>query len=337
MPWQTREPLRRLYRNALVLIIGVALIGIANAESALAQGNDAKWPDRPVHFIVPFPAGSASDIVARIVTQKLAIKLGQPFVVDDRSGASGEIGTGMIAHAAPDGYTIGLATSSTHVIAASLNPKLSYDPMKEFAPVSMIGTSPYVLAIYPGVPAHSVAELISLAKAKPRALNFASAGPASLAHIAGNSFSRLADIELTEVPYRSSAQSILDLTEGRIQIQFGTLAPTLGQIRAGKVRALAVTGPKRIAALPDLPTLQESGLKDYDIVLWLAVVMPAGSPPAIVSKLNRAIKETLAEKDVVALLKAQGVDPEPSTPDALHDRIRTEIGKFRKLAAAPGQ
>lgn len=333
MSWQKYKPRERLYRNTLGLAIGLTLLGMANAQSTLAQGNDAKWPVRPVHFIVPFPAGSVTDIVARIVGQKLADRLGQQFIIDNRSGASGEIGTGITAHAEPDGYTIGLATSSTHVVSASLNPKLSYAPVNGFAQVSMIGTSPYVLSIYPGLPVHSVAELISLAKAKLRVLNFASAGPASLAHIAGNLFSRLAGVELTEVPYRSSAQSVLDLTEGRIQIQFGTLAPTLGQIRAGKVRALAVTGSKRIASLPDLPTLQEAGLKDYDIVLWLAVVMPAKSPPAIVARLNQAIHDALTENDVVAALRAQGVDPEPSTPDALRERIRTEIVKLRSLVA----
>ena len=333
---QNLGPLRRQCWRVFICLMGLALILIADTASALAQGNDAKWPDRPVHVIVPFPAGSASDIVARIIAQKLGAQLGQQFVIDNRAGASGDIGAEAIARAAPDGYTIGLATSSTHVVAASLNPKLSYNPVTDFTHVSMIGTSPYVLAIYPGVPAHNVAELIALAKAKPRAFNFASAGPASLAHIAGTLFSRLAGVELTEVPYRSSSQSILDLTEGRIEIQFGTLAPTLGQIRANKARALAVTGPKRIDSLPDLPTLQEAGLKDYDIVLWLALVMPAGSPSPIVARLNRAMHDTLASKDVVAALKAQGVDPEPSTPDALRERIRAEITKWHSLAGSTG-
>jgi tripartite-type tricarboxylate transporter receptor subunit TctC len=336
IPGRNLGTLRLQCWRVFICLMGLALILIADTACALAQGNDAKWPDRPVHVIVPFPAGSASDIVARIIAQKLGAQLGQQFVIDNRAGASGDIGAEAIARAAPDGYTIGLATSSTHVVAASLNPKLSYNPVTDFTPVSMIGTSPYVLAIYPGLPAHNVAELIALAKAKPRALNFASAGPASLAHIAGTLFSRLAGVELTEVPYRSSSQSILDLTEGRIEIQFGTLAPTLGQIRANKARALAVTGPKRIDSLPDLPTLQEAGLKDYDIVLWLALVMPAGSPSAIVARLNRAMHDTLASKDVVAALKVQGVDPEPSTPDALRERIRAEITKWRSLAGSAG-
>ena len=327
---------RRPRRRALVLLMGLAFILVANVDGTLAQSSTAKWPDRPVHFIVPFPAGSATDTVARIVAQKLGDELGQPFVIDNRAGASGEIGTSMIAHAAPDGYTIGLATSSTHAVSASLNPKLSYNPVTDFAPVSMIGAAPYVLAVYPGLPAKNVADLIALAKAKPRALNYASAGPASLAHIAGSLFQRLAGVELTEVPYRSSSQAVLDLTEGRIEMQFGTLAPTLGQIRAKKVRALAVTGVKPVDSLPGVPTLQEAGLAGYDVVLWMAVVMPADSPPAIVARLNHAMRDALAAKDVVAPLKAQGMEPGYTTPDALRERIRTEIAKWRSLAGSTG-
>lgn len=319
-------------RRFVIGLMGLWFILIANTAGALAQGSDAKWPDRPVHFIVPFPAGSATDIVARIVAQKLGTELGQQFVVDNRAGASGEIGTSIVAHAVPDGYTIGLATSSTHTVSASLNPKLSYNPVSDFAPVSMIGASPYVLSIYPGLPANSVADLIALAKAKPRALNYASVGPESLAHIAGELFARLANIELTEVPYRGSNQAVLDLTEGRIEIQFGTLAPTLGQIRANKVRALAITGPNRVDSLPEVPTLQEAGLKDYDVVLWMAIVMPSASPPAIVGRLNSAMRDVLTAKEVVAALKAQGMEAGYSTSDSLRERIRTEIVKWTELA-----
>jgi tripartite-type tricarboxylate transporter receptor subunit TctC len=301
---------------------------VAPAAGAFAQPDESKWPLRPVHFIVPFPAGSATDIVARIVAEKLTSELGQPFVIDNRPGASGEMGTLMVAHAAPDGYTIGLATSSTHGVSAGLNAKLSYNPLTDFAPVSMIGASPYVLSVYPGLPVNNVADLIALAKAKPRTLNYASAGPESLAHIAGMLFERLAGVELTEVPYRSSNQAVLDLTEGRIEIQFGTLAPTLGQIRANQVRALAVTGTTRVDSLPGVPTLQEAGLNGYDVVLWMAVVMPSASPPAIVAALSRAMRETLAAADVVTALKAQGMQAGSTTPDALRERIRTEIAKW---------
>ena len=221
----------------LLSLMSAGLIIMAVTAAAFAQDESTKWPERPVRFIVSFPAGSASDVVARIVGQKLSLLLGQPFVIDDRSGASGEIGTSLLAHAAPDGYTIGIATNSTHVIAPNQNAKLSYNSLTDFAPVSMIGTSPYVLAVHPGVQAHDIAELIALAKKKPGALNYASAGPASLAHIAGTLFAKLADVNLTEISYRSSSAAAIDLAEGRIQLQFGTLAPTLGQIRAKQVRA----------------------------------------------------------------------------------------------------
>lgn len=323
-------------RQLLTRLVGLALCLVVSATGAVAQEKAARWPDRPVRFIVPFPAGSATDIAARIVAQRLGVEFGQQFVIDNRPGASGGLGTSMVAQAVPDGYTIGLATSSTHTVAASLNPKLSYNPVTDFAHVSMIGASPYVLAVYPGLPANDVAELIALAKAKPRALNFASAGPESLAHIAGTLFARLSGIELTEVPYRSSNQAILDLTEGRIEIQFGTLGPTLGQIRSNKVRALAVTGMRRIDSLPDVPTLHEAGLKDYDVELWMAVVMPSATPPTIVARLNRAMQDMLAEKEVVEALKTHGMVAGSSTPEAARERIRAEIKKWTALANAGG-
>ena len=315
----------------LLSLMSAGLIIMAVTAAAFAQDETTKWPERPVRFIVSFPAGSASDVVARIVGQKLSLLLGQPFVIDDRSGASGEIGTSLLAHAAPDGYTIGIATNSTHVIAPNQNAKLSYNPLTDFAPVSMIGTSPYVLAVHPGVQAHDIAELIALAKKKPGALNYASAGPASLAHIAGTLFAKLADVNLTEISYRSSSAAAIDLAEGRIQLQFGTLAPTLGQIRAKQVRALAVTGTKRSESLPDIPTLQEAGLAGYDVELWMAVMMPAGSPPSVVARLNRAIRDAIGTEDVSRALKSQGLEPSVSTSDALRERIRTEITTWRGL------
>src|SRR5262245_60906816 len=197
------------------------------------------------------------------------------------SAAAAGIGSGEVAHADADGYTLGLANTSTHAVAASVAP-LSYDPVKDFAPVSMLGHSPFVLALYPGVPAHSVQELIALARAKPRVLNYASAGPATLAHLSGALFEKMAKIELTHVPYRGTAQSTLDLLEGRVEMQFGTIPPTLAHIRAGKLRALAVTGAVRNPTLPDVPTIAEFGLPGYECSLWQAIVAPAvTSPPSL--------------------------------------------------------
>jgi len=206
-------------RVALALLTSLLAADVAHAQSA-----DARWPERPIRFIVPFTAGSSSDIVGRLVAQKLAERLGQPLVVENRVGGGG-IGSGEVARADSDGYTLGLANTSTHAVAASAAP-LSYDPVNDFAPVSMLGHSPFVLALHPGVPAQSVQELIALARAKPRMLNYASAGPATLAHLSGALFEKMAKIELTHVPYRGTAQSTLDLLEGRVEMQFGTIPPT---------------------------------------------------------------------------------------------------------------
>ena len=329
-----------MLRSALAGFAAFATAALALVPLALAQGGgtvtDKTWPDKPVRMVVPFPAGSAGDIVARIMTQKLGSRLGQPFVVDNRPGASGVIGTEAIARAAPDGYTVGLASLSTHAIAPSLNRNLSYNPVTDFAPVGMIGSAPYALAVYAGLPAKNVAELIALARARPGTLSYASAGPASLAHLAGALFAHMAGVKLTEVPYRGSGQAVLDLTEGRIQLQFGTLGPTLPYIRSGQIRALAVTGARRSAALPDVPTLDQAGLPGYEASLWLAIVAPPATPSAITSRLNAAMAVVLTAPDTMAALDAQGMGAEPSSPDALRERIRADVEKWRSLVAAAG-
>jgi tripartite-type tricarboxylate transporter receptor subunit TctC len=261
--------------------------------------------------------------------------LGQPLVVENRVGGGGSIGSGEVAHADADGYTLGLANTSTHAVAASFA-SLPYDPVKDFAPVSMLGHSPFVLALYPGVPAQSVQELITLARAKPRVLNYASAGPATLAHLSGALFEKMAKIELTHVPYRGTAQSTLDLLEGRVEMQFGTIPPTLAHIRAGKLRALAVTGAVRNPTLPDVPTIAESGLPGYECSLWQAIVAPAATSPAIIARLNREIGAVLADPDVRAAFAKHGVEPEASSPAALGARIRTDVEKWRDVITSVG-
>jgi tripartite-type tricarboxylate transporter receptor subunit TctC len=317
----------------LALILVAALLACQGAQ---AQAAESKWPERPIRFIVPFPAGSTTDIIARIVSQRLAERLGQPMVIDNRVGASGNLGAEATARAAPDGYTIGLATSTTHVISPAVKSNLPYDPVKDFAPVSMLVDAPYALVVYAGLPARNVAEFIALAKTKPRAINYSSVGPTSLAHLAGELFSRMAGVELTHVPYRSASQAVLDLNEGRIEAQFGAIGASLPFVRDGKLRALAVTGPRRVAALPGVPTLSESGLTGYDATLWVAIAMPAGSPAAIVARLNREIHAVLAEASVRDALAAQAVQIDPSTPEAVTERIRRDIDKWRRLVAEAG-
>ena len=320
----------------MVRLVAVMLSVMLTAGAAVAQTGDGGWPDRPLRLIVPFPAGSSTDIIARILGQRLSTRLGQQVVIDNRAGASGNIGADAVAKAAPDGYTLGIATASTHALAVSLSANLPYDPIKDFTPVAMIGGQPYVLVIYPGLAARNVSELIALAKAKPGTLNYGSAGIASLAHLAAALFANLADVNITHVPYKSSAQSVTDIITGRLDMQFATIAPTLPNIRADKLRALATTGAKRSAALPDIPTVAETALPGYEAVLWVALVMPPNAPAAIVARLNREVNEILKSADAKDALVAQGVEPEPGPPEAVTQRIRTDIEKWRGVVAKAG-
>jgi tripartite-type tricarboxylate transporter receptor subunit TctC len=310
-----------------------ALLVLTSTTAALAQ---SAYPDRPVRLIVPFPAGSATDIVSRLMAQKFSTELGQQFVVENRPGASGNLGVDMIAKSPPDGYTVGLITASTHGVTPALGTKLPYDSINDFKPISMIGAAPYVLVLYPGIPAKNIAELVALAKNKPGQMNYGSAGLASLAHLAAALFASDTGIELMHVPYKSSAQSSIDIITGRLDMQFATVGPTLENIRDGKLRALATTGRKRVSSLPDVPTMIEAGVKDYDVALWIAYVAPAGTPDAVVDRLNRAMNKILSEPDIIENLQKQGFEPDPSTPDALTSRIRSETAKWRALVAKTG-
>src|SRR5215218_6416184 len=223
----------------------LTLLALVMASPSFAQG-DASYPDRPVRIVVPFPAGSATDIVSRLMAQKFSARLGQQFIVENRPGASGNLGADVIAKATPDGYTIGLITASTHGVTPALGTKLPYDSINDFKPVSMIGGAPYVLVMYPGIPAKNIPELIAEAKAKPGKLTYGSAGLASLAHLAAALFATQSGIEMTHIPYKSSAQSSIDIITGRLDMQFATVGPTIENIRDGKLTALGTTGNKRL-------------------------------------------------------------------------------------------
>src|SRR5829696_2496791 len=287
---------------ALASVMSLAMLGTAFAQAA----GDANWPTKPIRLIAPFPPASTVDVVSRLLGQKLSERLGQQIVVDNRVGASGNIGADAVAKATPDGYTIGVVTSSTHAVAVTLSPNLPYDPIKDFTPISMIASSPYVLVVYPGVPAKTVPELVALAKSKPGVLNYGSAGPASLAHLAGALFATLSDIELAHIPYKSTAQSVIDLISGRLEMQFATIAPTLANIRAGQLRALAVTSKKRVEALPDVPTMDEAGVRGYEATLWFALVAPAKLPAKITMRLNREVNDILGTAEMKEALAQQG-------------------------------
>ena len=294
----------------------------------------AQWPDRPIKLIVPFAAGSSSDTIARIIAAKLGERLGQQIVVENRVGASTVIGTDAVAKAAPDGYTLGLANTTTHAASAALNASLPFDPVKDFTPVAMIGSSPFVLISAPQVQAPTLAEFVALAKSKPGALSYASAGVGTLAHLAGELFKRQAGVDVTHVPYRGTAQSMVDLMQGRIELSVSTIPPTLQQIREGKLRALATMSGRRNEMLPEIPTVAEAGVAGCEAGLWTAIVVPAGTPPAIVRRLNEAALAVAAAADVQQAMKIQGVDPEPGTPESVAERIRADIVKWKEVVAA---
>jgi tripartite-type tricarboxylate transporter receptor subunit TctC len=288
------------------------------------------YPDKPIRLIVPFPAGSETDGISRVIGQKVSAKLGQQIVIENRPGASGSLGSEQVAKATPDGYTIGLITGSTHGVAAALGP-LPYDPATDFKPISMLGVSPYVLVACPCLAIKTVDELVREAKAKPGKLSYGSAGPASMAYLAAALFASKAAIDLTHVPYRSSAQSTVDLITGRIDIQFATIGPTLENIRAGKLRALAITASRRSPVLPDVPTMIESGYPNYEIGLWMALAAPAGTPDSIIDLLNKEISAAIADPETKQKLLQQGFEPAASDPATVTARMKAETASWKAL------
>jgi len=319
-------------RNPLVFVvaaIAALLAGVPNSARA------AGWPERPIHLIVPFPAGSSSDIVARIVAHALGEKLGQTVVVENRPGASGEIAAEYVAHAAPDGYTLGLINTSFTLLPSLANTH-KFDAIKSFAPVSMLGASPFVLASYPGVPAHTVQDVIKLAKTAPGKHTFAEAGPATLANLAGVLFNKMAGVQITPVSYRGTEQEVPDLIAGRVDMAYVTIPPTLPLIQQNKVRAIAVTGAQRSPALPNVPTIAEGGLSGYQAVLWQALNAPAGTPTPILARLNTETNALLHEPKTTGALAKVGVDADPSTPQQLADRIAADIKKWHEVIVSAG-
>lgn len=322
-----------MFRTMIALAVVLTANTNAAAQSTL---DDSDWPKRVIRFIVTAAPGSAGDTVCRIVGQKLSERLGQQFVFDNRPAAGGTVASEALARSTPDGYTIGLVTTSTHAIATIFSPNLPYDPVKDFSPISMIGSAPYVLAIYPGLAVKTVPELVALAKAKPKQVNNGVFGTTSLGYLAGILFEQHTGVELNHVSYRSSAQAVIDAVAGRVEMQFSTLAPAIPLIGEGKLRALATTGSKRVATLPDVPTLAETGLAGYDVALWMGIAAPAGTPPAIVERLNREMISILALADVREKLLQAGMVAEAGSSGDLSARIEADITKWRALVNRAG-
>ena len=316
-------------------LVAASLV-FASVASATVQAQAPRYPDHPLRLIVPFPPGSLTDLVSRIAAQRLAAQMGQQVVVENRVGATGSIGVEAIAKASPDGYNLGLITASTHGLVPALSTTLPYDPVKDFKPVSMIGEAPYVMVVSNTIPAKTVSEMLAYAKSRAGQMNYGSAGIGSVAHLAAALLAQKAGVEMNHIPYKSTAQSSVDLIAGRLDMQIATVAPTLPAIRDGKMRALATTGKRRLAALPDVPTMMEAGVKDYIVTLWAAFVTPAGTPDAAVGRLNAGMNAILAEPETIEALRKQGVEPEASTPGAVTTRIRDEIAMWRALIAKTG-
>ena len=297
----------------------------------------ADWrPDKPVRVLVPFPAGAGVDIVARMIGQPLTEVWGQAVVIDNRPGAGGTIACELAAKAAPDGHTLLLGNVSTLAMAPSLYKKVNYDPVKSFAPVTLVNTSANVLVVHPNVPAATTQALIALAKARPGQINYASAGSGTSPHLAAELFKSMAGINLVHVPYKGSPQALTDLLGGQTQLMFASLVSALPHIRQSRLRALGVTSLRRAAALPEVPAISEAGLRGYDVSVWQGVVAPAGTPPAVIAQLNRQIAAILQTPDIRERLAVQGLEAVTNTPRDFGNYIAAEVSKWAAVIRQAG-
>jgi tripartite-type tricarboxylate transporter receptor subunit TctC len=294
-----------------------------------------KYPDRPVRVLVPFPAAGGTDILARLFLQKVSERLGANFVIDNRAGAGGTIGTEIVAKAPPDGYTI-LVCSSSHTINPSVYKKLGYDPIRDFAPVTMLASGPGLLVVHPSVPARNVKELIAFAKSKPGQLIYASAGNGTPPHLAAELFKSMAGIDMVHIPYKGNVPAFVDLISGAVQVSFPTITSGLPQVRAGKLRGLGVTSKERSSVMPEVPTIAESGLPGYESTTWYGMLAPAGTPATIVRTLHDQMVAVLKLEDIREKLLVQGLEPVGNTPTEFSSIIASELTKWRKVVAAAG-
>ncbi|HEX4334030.1 MAG TPA: tripartite tricarboxylate transporter substrate binding protein [Usitatibacter sp.] len=294
------------------------------------------YPSKPIHFVVPYPPAGPLDTVARLVGQRVSENVKQPVIVENKPGAGGNIGADLVAKAAPDGYTLLMGAVATHAINPTLYASIPYDAEKDFIPVTQIASTPNVLVVNPSLPVTNVHDFIAYAKAHPGSLNFGSGSTGSAGHLAGELFKSLAGVEMTHVPYKGAAPAMNDLIGGQIQLMFDNLASSLGQIKAGKVRALAVTTARRTELAPDLPTIAESGLPGFDINTWFGLFVPAGTPQPIVQRLHDEFVKALEAPEVRAKMLALGAEPVGNTPEQFARYIRSEAVKYAKLVKISG-
>jgi tripartite-type tricarboxylate transporter receptor subunit TctC len=312
-------------------IAAAALAAAMASGGALAQS----WPSKPIRYLVPFPPAGATDITARIIADKIAGPLGQPVVVENRPGAAGNVGSELVAKAAPDGYTL-LQCTVAQSISATLYAKLNYDLEKDLAPVAMIALVPNVMEVNPSVPAKSVAEFIALAKSKPGKINFASSGSGTSIHMSAEMFMMMTGVKMVHVPYKGSGPALADLLGGQVDVMFDNLTSSIGYIKSGKLRALAVTTATRYPELPDVPTMQEAGVPGYEATAWFGMLAPKGTPRSVVARINSEVNKALAHADVKEKLAQQGAVASAWTPEQFGEFIHNEIAKWGKVVKASG-
>jgi tripartite-type tricarboxylate transporter receptor subunit TctC len=317
----------RLFAARAFALIALTLF----ASAALAQ-----YPIKTIRLVVPFPAGGPLDASARLIASKLTETWGEPVIVDNRPGAGGNIGADAVAKAAPDGYTILMGALSTHAVNQSLYGKLPFDPIKDFAPITLVAVTPNVLVVNPSLPVQNVKELIAYAKANPGKLSFASGSNGSAGHLAGELFKSTAKVDMTHIPYKGAAPAMQGLLGGQVNLMFDNLASAMPQVKAGKLRALAVTTARRSALVPELPTLAESGLPGFDIYTWYGLLAPSGTPKGVVEKWNTEVTKILRSPDVKETLVAQGAEAAPTSQEQFAALIRTEIPKYAKIVKDSG-
>jgi tripartite-type tricarboxylate transporter receptor subunit TctC len=294
------------------------------------------YPARPIRVLIPFTAGSAADIIARAMEPQLREKLGQAVVIDNRGGAGGNIAADLTAKSAPDGYTLMMGTIGTHAINYSLYSKLPYHPVRDFTPIALVGESPNVLVTVPRVQANTVKEFIALARSKPGQLNYGSSGAGTSVHLSGELFNSMAGVKTVHVPFKGASEALSALLGGQIDFIFASLSSAIPQVKAGKLKAFAVTGAQRSPSVPDLPTMSEAALPGFVAVAWYGVLGPAGIPPPVVATLSKASFSALATKEVQDRLFASGVEVRPGTPEEFSRLIKSEIEKWAKVVKASG-
>lgn len=320
--------MRTIFRMRVAWLLACAMF--AGADVA-AQS----YPNRTIRIVVPVSAGGATDVLARALAYGLTDSWGQQIIVDNRPGAGGMIGTELVAKAAPDGYTL-LMAYTAHVTNPALWVRLPYDTLRDFSAVTMVATVPSVLIVHPSLPVHSVRELIAFAKRRPHELDYASSGIGTAAHLAAVMFSQRAGLFLTHVPYKGGSPAMYELVGGQVSIMFGSLTTAHQHMRSGRVRALAVTSVKRAGAAPEVPTMQEAGIADYEAVAWFAMFAPANTPGIVINKLSTEIGAMLNQREIRQRFAGQGAEVVPSTPAELDNRVRMEIAKWREVIRAAG-